>query len=64
MAVKIEGEEALRDMLVKCAMTTLSSKLVRLSSSFFFYISSSEANLTASWFFLCFFFLFFSSVGM
>ncbi|KAF8382623.1 cct-7 [Pristionchus pacificus] len=28
LAVKIEGDSALRDMLVKCAMTTLSSKLV------------------------------------
>ncbi|VDP03320.1 unnamed protein product [Heligmosomoides polygyrus] len=28
LAIKIEGESELREMLVKCAMTTLSSKLV------------------------------------
>ncbi|KAK6057190.1 putative T-complex protein 1, eta subunit [Cooperia oncophora] len=33
LAIKIEGEEELREMLVKCAMTTLSSKLVSFAIS-------------------------------
>uniref|UniRef100_A0AC35U9A4 T-complex protein 1 subunit eta n=1 Tax=Rhabditophanes sp. KR3021 TaxID=114890 RepID=A0AC35U9A4_9BILA len=35
LAVKIEGEVALRDMLVKCASTTLSSKLVSQDRDYF-----------------------------
>ncbi|KAK6754421.1 hypothetical protein RB195_013433 [Necator americanus] len=35
LAIKIEGEKELREMLVKCAMTTLSSKLVSQERQFF-----------------------------
>uniref|UniRef100_A0A7I4YS87 T-complex protein 1 subunit eta n=1 Tax=Haemonchus contortus TaxID=6289 RepID=A0A7I4YS87_HAECO len=35
LAIKIEGEKELREMLVKCAMTTLSSKLVSQEREFF-----------------------------
>ncbi|CAJ0957301.1 unnamed protein product, partial [Mesorhabditis belari] len=47
LAVKIDGPEALREMLVKCAATTLSSKLVSQERDFFSEMVVDAVNILA-----------------